>query len=164
MLRAPSGGTCVGGRRCGLVARADLQEAIRAVGKPVRRILVVDDDPDVLRLFTRMLHSCDEAADGPLEVVTASGGEEALDRLRSDPPDLVLLDIIMPQVDGWQVLELKGRDEMIRNIPVVLVSAQDPREQPLASQALLATMGKGLPLSKLLRCSLEISALLLRPD
>ena len=146
------------------VARADLQEAIRAVGKPVRRILVVDDDPDVLRLFTRMLHSCDEAADGPLEVVTASGGEEALDRLRSDPPDLVLLDIIMPQVDGWQVLELKGRDEMIRNIPVVLVSAQDPREQPLASQALLATMGKGLPLSKLLRCSLEISALLLRPD
>jgi CheY-like chemotaxis protein len=142
------------------VTRADLQEVIRAVDRPVRRVLVVDDDLDVLQLFTRMLCGCD----GTLEVATASSGEQALEALRSVPPDLVLLDIIMPETNGWQVLEIKRQDEVIRDIPVVLVSAQDPREQPLASQALLATMDEGLPLSKLLRCSLEISALLLQPD
>jgi len=142
------------------VTRADLQEVIRAVDRPVRRVLVVDDDLEVLQLFTRMLCACDET----LEVATASSGEQALDMLRSAPPDLVLLDIIMPETDGWRVLEIKRQDEVIRDIPVVLVSAQDPREQPPASQALLVTMDEGLPLTKLLRCSLEISALLLQPD
>jgi len=141
------------------VTRADLEGAMQVVGKPVGHVLVVDDDPDVLQLFTRMLRACD----GTLEVTAASSGEQALDELCSKPPDLVLLDIVMPEMDGWQVLALKGRDEMMRDIPVVLVSAQDPREQPLASQALVATMGSGLSLNKLLRCSLEISALLLQP-
>jgi len=142
------------------VTRPVLEEAIRAVGKPVRRVLVVDDDPDALQLFTRMLQTCD----GALEVVTASSGEQALAELRGSPPDLVLLDIIMPEVNGWQVLATKSQDDAIKDIPVILVSAQDPREQPLASRALLATMGEGLSLSKVLRCSLELSALLLQPD
>jgi len=142
------------------VTRVDLEEAIQRVSVPVRHVLVVDDDPDVLRLFTRMLHACD----GALEVATASSGAQALDELRSRSPDLMLLDIVMPNMDGWQVLELKSRDEAMRDIPVVLVSAQDPAEQPMVSQALLAAMGKGLSLSKLLRCSLELSALLLKPD
>jgi signal transduction histidine kinase/CheY-like chemotaxis protein len=142
------------------VTRTDLQEVMQAAGKPVRRVLVVDDDPDVLRLFTRMLRACDET----LEVATALSGKQALDELRSSLPDLMLLDIVMPVMDGWQVLEIKERDGTIRDIPVILVSAQDPRERPLASQALLATMDDGLSLSKLVRCSLEISALLLQPD
>lgn len=141
------------------VTRADLEGAMQVVGKPVGHILVVDDDPDVLQLFTRMLRACD----GTLEVTAASSGEQALDELCSKPPDLVLLDVVMPEMDGWQVLALKDRDEMMRDIPVVLVSAQDPREQPLTSQALVATMGSGLSLNKLLRCSLGISALLLQP-
>ena len=142
------------------VTRPVLEEAIRAVGKPVRRVLVVDDDPDVLQLFTRMLQTCD----GTLEVMTASSGEQALAELRGSLPDLVLLDIIMPEVNGWQVLAAKSQDDAIKDIPVILVSAQNPREQPLASRALLVTMGEGLSLSKVLRCSLELSALLLQPD
>jgi CheY-like chemotaxis protein len=107
-----------------------------------------------------MVRACDET----LEVATALSGKQALDELRSSLPDLMLLDIVMPVMDGWQVLEIKERDGTIRDIPVILVSAQDPRERPLASQALLATMDDGLSLSKLVRCSLEISALLLQPD
>ena len=76
----------------------------------------------------------------------------------------MLLDIVMPDANGWQVLKLKSQDKAIRDIPVVLVSAQDPTEQPSASEVLLVTMGDGLSLSRLLRCSLEVSALLLKPD
>jgi signal transduction histidine kinase/CheY-like chemotaxis protein len=142
------------------VTRADLQRALLAAQRPVKRVLVVDDDPDVLQLFTRVLHTCDET----LEVTTASNGQQALDKLRSEPADLVLLDIMLPDLNGWQVLNAKERDEAIRDVPTVVVSARDPGEQPTASPALLTTMGEGLSLSKLLRCSLEISALLLQPD
>lgn len=142
------------------ITRADLEEMLAAVGKPVRRILVVDDDPEFLQLITRMLYACDSA----LEVVTVSSGEEALAELRSTPPDLMLLDIVMPGIDGWQVLEAVREDERLKDVPTFFVSAQDPAEQPLVSEFLLATMNGGLSLSKLLRCSLEISALLLAPE
>ena len=142
------------------VKRIDLEKAIQGTGEPVKRVLVVDDDADVLALWTRMLHACDSAP----EVVTASTGAQALDALRARSPDLMLLDVVMPDMDGWQVLELKNQDETIRGIPVVLVSGQDPMQQPVASPALLATMGEGLSLSTLLRCSLELSALLLKHD
>jgi len=141
------------------VTRADLEGVIEAIGKPVKRILAVDDDADVLQLWTRMLRAYDSA----LEVVTASSGEQALEKMRSRPPDLVLLDVVMPDMNGWQVLECKSQDEAIRNVPVVLVSARDPVAEPIASQLLLVTMNGGLALSKLLHCSLELSKLLFKP-
>lgn len=139
------------------VTRIELKKAIQTTGKPVKRALIVDDDPDVLQLLRRMLHVCDST----VEVVTASNGVEALEELRRTPPDLMLLDIVMPDMDGWQLLELMAQDERIRNVPTFLVSAQDPVDHPLTSSFLLATMDEGLSLSKLLRCSLAISSLLL---
>jgi signal transduction histidine kinase/CheY-like chemotaxis protein len=142
------------------VTRTDLEDAIQAVGKPVRRVLVVDDDPDVLQLFSRMLHVCDNT----LRVLTASSGKEALDKLRRTPPDLMLLDIVMPDMDGKQVLESMVQDEGIENVPTFFVSAQDPADQPPVSDFLITAMDGGLSLSKLLRCSMAISALLLEPE
>jgi signal transduction histidine kinase/CheY-like chemotaxis protein len=142
------------------VARADLEKAIRAVGKPVRRVLVVDDDPDVLQLFGRMLHVYDHT----LQVVTAADGEQALDRLRRASYDLMLLDVMMPDMNGWQVLESATRQEGIGAVPTFFVSAQDPVDQPLVSEYLLTTMEGGLSPSRLLHCSLELSELLLAPD
>jgi signal transduction histidine kinase/CheY-like chemotaxis protein len=142
------------------VTRANLKQAIQAAGSPVKRVLIVDDDPDALRLFSRMLRVCDST----LEVVTASNGEEALDQLRHTPPDLMLLDIVMPDMDGWQVLELMAQDEQMQKVPTFFVSAQDLEEQPPLSRFLLVTMDEGLSLNRLLRCSLEISKLLLQPE
>jgi len=142
------------------VTRADLKQAIQTVGCPAGRVLVVDDDPEALDLFSRMLYVCDNT----LEVVTASSGEEALEQLRHALPDLMLLDIVTPDIDGWQVLESMTRDKGIPKAPTFLVSAQDPAEQPLTSRFLLATMNEGLSLSKLLHCSLELSKLLLEPE
>jgi CheY-like chemotaxis protein len=142
------------------VTRAELKQALQATGSPVRRVLVVDDDPDALRLFSRMLHVCDSA----LEVMTASSGEEALDQLRRTPPDLMLLDVVMPDMDGWQVLELMAQGRETRQVPTFFVSAQDLEDQPALSKFLLVTIDGGLSLSRLLRCSLEVSKSLLQPE
>jgi signal transduction histidine kinase/DNA-binding response OmpR family regulator len=134
-----------------------LEEAMRNLGKSVRRVLVVDDDPDVLRLFTRMLYVCDDT----LSVTTASSGKQAVDAARADPPDLVLLDVVMPGMDGWQVLErLREKDETA-GVPVLFVSAQDLVERPPESQLLVTTLGEGISISQLLRYSVVLPELLL---
>lgn len=139
--------------------RADLRETLRGVAGDVRRVLVVDDEPDTLTLLTRMLRTCD----GTMEVTTASNGRQALEEMRVRPPDLVLLDLVLPDIDGWQVLEAKAQDRSMQDIPVVIISAQDPHSQPVSSPLVLGAMGGGLSVSKLLRCSRELASLLLQP-
>lgn len=138
------------------VRRSDLARAIQSIGKPVNRVLVVDDDRDTLLLFTQMLQICDKS----IEVITASDGEEALAILRRIVPDLMLLDIVMPDMDGWKLMELVGKEEGAPRVPTFLISAQDPTDEPLRSEFLLATIGGGLPLSKFLQCFLQISRIL----
>ena len=142
------------------IMRTDLEGAIRDLGRPVRRVLLVDDDPDVLHLFTRMLL----IYDGRLDIVTASSGEDALEKLRKTDFDLVLLDLVMPEVDGWQVLERMGDDPRIGQVPVFLVSARDPADSPPGTPELLVSIDPEMSINKLLRCSLAISSLLLQPE
>ncbi len=70
----------------------------------------------------------------------------------------------MPDLDGWEVLSIKSQDEAIRKIPTVVISGRDQGGRPVTSRALVATMGAGLSLSKLLQCSRQISNVLLNPD
>jgi len=140
--------------------RADLAAVLRRLDLKTGSVLVVDDDADALLLLTRMLLACDDT----LQVTAVASAAEALETLRLDPPDLVLLDIIMQDMDGWEVLGIMRGDGRWRDIPVVVVSAQDVQEQPLVSGAFLATMGRGLSVSKLLRCSSSVSTLLTQPD
>jgi signal transduction histidine kinase/CheY-like chemotaxis protein len=142
------------------VVRADLVRVIDAVDRTVERVLVVDDNPDILQLFTRMLLICNET----LEITTVTNGQEALEQLRTNPPDLMLLDVIMPGMDGWQVLEQKRRDETIKEIPVAIVSAEDITDQPTYSKVLMATTNQGFSIKRLLDCSFQLSALMMKPD
>ena len=82
-------------------------------------MLVVDDDPRVVRLLSRLLRSV-----GRYEVVRAFDGREALNLMSADPPDLVLLDLAMPNLDGQGVIEHMERDPRLAAIPVVIVSAK----------------------------------------
>ena len=82
------------------------------------KVLAVDDDPVIQRLLQVNLEM-----EG-YEVALAGDGVEALEQARAFRPDLVLLDIMMPRKNGWQVLaELKG-DEDLKHIPVVFLSAR----------------------------------------
>lgn len=80
-------------------------------------ILIVDDEP-----FNRDYLE-QELSDSDYDLLTAANGQEALDKMRSDAPDLVLLDIMMPIMDGFSVLEQAKADPAIRNIPIIVISA-----------------------------------------
>ncbi|MEM7343474.1 MAG: ATP-binding protein, partial [Chloroflexota bacterium] len=147
------------------VRQADLAEALRRFERPVKHVLIVDDDPNLLQLFCQMLLIVDET----IVITTAVNGAEALAELRRFAqhgrlPDLLLLDILMPDMTGWQVLEEKNQDEAICDVPVIVVSGETLVEMPTHSPILLATMGAGLTVNKLLQCARELSALLLKPD
>src|SRR3989454_6365553 len=83
-------------------------------------LLVVDDNDDNRYTLTQRLKR-----QGYANVATARDGREALDVLRTRPFDLVLLDIMMPELNGYQVLAELKADERLRHIPVIMVSAVD---------------------------------------
>ena len=82
------------------------------------KVLVVDDEPDVLLLCRVNLEF-----EG-YEVVEATDGEQAMEQARSESPDVVLLDVMMPRMDGWQVLTAMKDDEELEHIPVVMLTAK----------------------------------------
>jgi len=83
-----------------------------------QRILVVDDQQEILDLTATVLSSAGFA------VVTASSGGEALDRVGGESFDLILLDINMPEMDGWETLRLLRADEQLEELPVVMFSVK----------------------------------------
>lgn len=78
------------------------------------RILVVDDQPDIRQTTSLALQQ------GGHVVMTAANGIEGLEMARSEHPDLILMDIEMPRMDGWEALRLLRIDEATRSIPVAM--------------------------------------------
>ena len=86
------------------------------------RVLVADDDPMILRLLETALGAAGH------DVLTANDGREALNQLQNELPDIVILDGMMPEVGGLEVLQfLKGRDDT-RDLPIVLMTARAEEE------------------------------------
>jgi CheY-like chemotaxis protein len=83
-----------------------------------RRILCIDDDVDARQLVARAL-------EGHYEVLQASGGAAGLQLLEQEKPDLILLDLLMPEMDGFQVLEALRARPAWRSLPVVVLTAKD---------------------------------------
>jgi CheY-like chemotaxis protein len=145
------------------VTRSNLAQMMQRLTTPVKRVIVVDDGVDEIEMLSQMLWAYNEA----LEIMTARDGTEALQKLcasRSDPPDLMLLDIIMPGMDGWQVLEAIAGSDNLPTVPTFFVSAQDPYERPPRSSFMVVATEEGLSLTQLLRCSLAVSNFLLLPE
>jgi two-component system cell cycle response regulator len=89
---------------------------------PSSRILVADDDPNVLHSISWVLR------EQGYDVSTASRGSQLLEALTVNAPDLLLLDIAMPDSDGYEMLSIIKADERWRDIPVLMVSSQSPEE------------------------------------
>ena len=87
-----------------------------------RRILVADDDPVIVRLL-----QVNFRLEG-YEVDTAAHGEEALKKARETNPDLILLDVMMPGLDGWEVCRQLKEDPSTSEIPVIFLSARAQEE------------------------------------
>jgi CheY-like chemotaxis protein len=87
---------------------------------------VVDDDPHIRRMIIAALRH-----DRRYLFSEAANGKEALDLMRSEHPDVVVLDLMMPIVSGWEVLQERATEPVLGEIPVIIVSAN--REPAIAS-------------------------------
>jgi len=107
-----------------------------------RTILVVDDDPHTLEMHGRIVQAHSPAN----RVLTARNGREALEILSREPVDLVLLDLIMPEMDGFEVLETLRERGLARNIPVIVVTGQTLTAADMArlNQGVAKVLSKGL--------------------
>ncbi|MGD2163032.1 MAG: fused response regulator/phosphatase [Anaerolineales bacterium] len=85
-------------------------------------ILLVDDEPLNLDLLEQELDGLS------FEIRTAMNGQEALESIKERPPDMIFLDLMMPVMDGFEVLEILQQDELLRSIPVVIISAASDTE------------------------------------
>ena len=94
-----------------------------------RTILVVDDEADI----RAVLQACLEAAG--FQVQTASTGMDALERIRSNPPDLIIHDFMLPDITGLDVCALVKRDRRFRRIPFILLTARSEPQDRLTAAA-----------------------------
>lgn len=126
------------------------------LGRTVRRVLVVDDNVDAGQLFARMVSLISEDIDAQI----VHNGADALAQMRTRAPDLVLLDLVMPQMDGRQFLRIKNADQALSHIPVVVVSAEDPASKKPASTVLMASLPRGLAHEAVLQTACKLATLL----
>lgn len=122
------------------VSKDDLIKSIQRVAPEAQTMVLADDDADARQLFGRLLASMERG----YRVIDAEDGLETLQLLRQEHPDLLLLDLVMPNQDGFAVIEQKAADDEIRDIPVVILSAQDPDQDPIISKQLVVTRQHGL--------------------
>ena len=117
-----------------------------------KHILCIEDEPEMIDLIRLILGR------RGFEVIGASGGKEGLEKVRANPPDLILLDLMMPDMDGWEVYQQIKADEKTKNIPVIVVTAKaqsidkvlglhiakvdDYIAKPFSPQELLASVDK----------------------
>jgi DNA-binding response OmpR family regulator len=83
-----------------------------------KHILCIEDEPEMIDLIRLILGR------RGFEVIGAAGGKEGLEKVRQRPPDLVLLDLMMPDMDGWEVYQQIKADEKTKDIPVIVVTAK----------------------------------------
>ncbi|RME99674.1 MAG: response regulator [Chloroflexi bacterium] len=83
------------------------------------RILCIDDEPGVVELVSLILKSQNIQVDG------AHSGTQGLKAMRANPPDAVLLDVMMPEMDGWEVYKEMRADAALKHIPVIIVTARN---------------------------------------
>jgi two-component system response regulator VicR len=83
-----------------------------------RHILCIEDEPEMIDLIRLILGR------RGYEVEGASGGKEGLKKVQQDKPDMVLLDLMMPDMDGWEVYQQMKADEKTKSIPVIVITAK----------------------------------------
>lgn len=103
------------------VSRQNLWNVLRRFGEDIDSVLIIDDNHDFVRMMSRML-------DNPLrryQVIEAYNGQEGLTMFHHHRPDLVLLDLTLPDMNGLQIIERLRANPAWRHVPIIIVSAQD---------------------------------------
>jgi CheY-like chemotaxis protein len=129
------------------VTRKALSDALARLPRPPKKVLVVDDDAHIVRLLARMLR----AYDSSLQVLEAFSGKEALEVARARRPDVILLDLYMPEMSGYDLLEALSCDGDTAGTQVIIVSvrAVEQESRPIQGE-IRVTREEGFTLSEIL--------------
>lgn len=129
------------------VSREQLATALRRLDRSVRNILIVDDDPETVRMLERLVRSVSRR----YRVTSATGGAEALVTLEHFRPDAVILDLLMPGIDGHHVLAaLRARGDS--EVPVIVISGQPLQGTDIRFVSLGVARSDGLTVREALQC------------
>ena len=143
------------------IARKQVAEALKQIGGTPKHVLIVDDDSDMLRLVGRMVRSSLRRS----QVWLAGSGEEALAITREKRPDLILLDLVMPGIDGYGVLRALRSSETLKDVPVVVITAHERQSELLTAGLVGVTRQGGLSAGELMQCvKADLGALLVTAD
>jgi threonine synthase len=93
--------------------------ALNRLDERVNSIAIIDDTPDAVRLLKRVLQQA-----GDYRILEADNGRDGLSLIRAYRPDLIILDLMMPELDGFAVLDALRADESLRATPVIVVTAK----------------------------------------
>ena len=133
-----------------------VMDTFRRLDREIQSVLIVDDEPEQLQLYSRMIESFNHNC----RLLYASNGIEALRMLRQFRPDLCLLDLVMPEMDGFAVLQAIKQEEELAQLPVIIISSRDPNGIPIISNRLTALKGTGLSTHELITSIQALSNLL----
>lgn len=89
----------------------------------MKSILLVEDDPFLIDIYTTKLKEVGYSVD------VADDGEEALNKIKEQKPDLILLDIVLPSINGWEILRRIKKDEELKNLKVIILSNLAEKEE-----------------------------------
>ena len=106
------------------VSREALRKALSQFGAALHSIMIIDDNRDIVRLFGQTLRSINPG----FHVRSAYDGPEGLALMQADPPDLLMLDVLMPEMDGFEVIARMQRCPELADVPIVLISAKGASE------------------------------------
>ncbi|MBN2471267.1 MAG: pyridoxal-phosphate dependent enzyme, partial [Anaerolineae bacterium] len=114
--------------------------ALEHVRKQFSRVLVIEDNQDAARLVQRILQ-----AKGDYDIELAFDGAEGMRSIRENPPDLIITDIMMPNLDGFQLIEEVNSDERLSDIPIIVLTAKEltAYERERLSGQITALLQKG---------------------
>jgi signal transduction histidine kinase/CheY-like chemotaxis protein/putative methionine-R-sulfoxide reductase with GAF domain len=119
---------------------AELQRTLSRIAKPGGTVLAIDDDENMLRIVSKILGRLD------YRVYTAPNGAKGLESINESAPDAIVLDLMMPGVNGFDILAELSRNEETRDIPVIVVTAKDldPDERAIIMRQVTALLEKGV--------------------
>ena len=96
----------------------------------MKKILILDDDPDFAELMKTRLEA------NNYDITTASGGKDFFEKISNDLPDIILVDILMPDINGYQVCEALKDSKSTAGIPVIILTGQDLEHDGIVNRCL----------------------------
>jgi CheY-like chemotaxis protein len=135
------------------VSWPSLLAMVERQARPGSTILVVEDEPEMARLIRRQLNAVEQG----YRLLSAREGRSAVELMRTRHPDLILLDLGLPDQSGYEVLAEKNNDAGLRPIPVVIISARDPYGDPVVTDRLRVELSGGLSLRDVVQCTMALS-------